>query len=201
MRLSGILLGMLAQTVPVQAQEWSAGEERQLGPNYYVSLISTHGNWSVWKSENPARTDCFATLPVEGADQPFHLDFFRGLVSDAMYAIFEEDQVSIGRIDILHWKIQATQFYNEANGYKSEGERFFTDVEGSERELLSLDGQTLEAYATSYAERFAGYAAGYLEEGGRFNFTGTEQAVSAMKECRAEHYRCDATIDIGCATY
>lgn len=164
------------------------GQEQQVGPNYYVTRVADYGDWTVWKAENRERADCFATLLPEGHEALVHLDIFRGIYVPTLHVVYELSMFPDGDKNNMWWRLKASQFYNDDNGLKEEGERFYFNPTSKLEELKSLDGRRLVAFATSYEERSIRY--GYKRDEGTLNFARTIEAIEATDACRAAVWRC-----------
>ncbi|PTQ12962.1 hypothetical protein CLG96_02125 [Sphingomonas oleivorans] len=122
---------------------WTIGEEHEVSPGNYATLLAEHFGWLLWSFETASGTYYGINKPADGQSHPIpagvHQAFF-GPTPYASIIVHGPEQYVL-----IHGKhVFATVKYREV------GARFLTDVkQGAEIDPYVVDGKRIEVVVSS----------------------------------------------------
>ncbi len=164
------------------AQHAGAAEPHKIGPNYYVTEYSSHGDWRVWLAEKPDKTECFATIPSLGSDVR-HTDVFMATYTGALQIVISRPWRTGSRIA---WQLEGKHWPADERGIKLDlQEKFYRPIDVELPSLLKMDGLEVHALVVSY--KYPTIGEGRSEIQASFNLTGTTATAQSLKDCLKKH--------------
>lgn len=175
MRSLALALALISTpAVAADDAKWSIGEEREISPSNYVTLIGVEGDWWLWRFEEPKSVTCVATKRSEGKATPLPNGDAQGMRVDAPYLAISGTKKYVG-----------SRLLGTAQGswsrYRKVGERFWTDEDVLSPKLSKLNGERVEVRVTSFAN--ARLRIGAVVSEGVIDFKGYKAAQSRVEQC------------------